>query len=93
MLKVISRSTFDLQTVLDTLIETAARLCEAPRGVIFRRDGDAYHGVVFYNTSPQIVDFVKRHPITPGRHTIMARVALERDKRMTPSPTIERLSK
>ena len=78
VLKVISRSTFDLQTVLDTLIETAARLCEAPRGVIFRRDDDAYHGVALYNTSPQIVDFVRRHPITPGRHTITARVALER---------------
>jgi two-component system, NtrC family, sensor kinase len=79
VLKVISRSTFDLQTVLDTLIETAARLCETPRGVILiKRDGDTYHGVAFYNTSPQTIDFIRRHPITPGRHTITARVALER---------------
>ena len=78
VLKVISRSTFDLQAVLDTLVETAARLCEARRAVIFRRDGDSYHGVAFYNSSPEAVDFVKRHPITPGRHTIAARVALER---------------
>ena len=78
VLKVISRSTFDLQTVLDTLLESAARLCEARRGVMFRRDGDSYHGVAFYNTSPEIIDFVKRHPIKPGRHTITARVALER---------------
>src|SRR5271169_3623740 len=79
VLKVISRSTFDLQTVLNTLIETGARMCEAPRGVILiKRDGDTYHGVAFYNTSPQTIDFIRRHPITPGRHTITARVALER---------------
>jgi GAF domain-containing protein len=78
VLKVISRSTFDLQPVLDTLIENAARLCGAGRGVIVTRDGDSYHGVAFYNASPELVDFIRRHPITPGRHTITARVALER---------------
>ena len=81
VLKFISRSTFDLQTVLDTLLESAARLCEAQRGVMFRRDGDSYHGVAFYNTSPELINFVKRHPIKPGRHTITARVALERRTR------------
>jgi two-component system NtrC family sensor kinase len=77
VLKVISRSTFDLQTVLDTLIETAVNLCEARRGVIMRREGDTYHGVAFYNTSPELIDFIRRHPISPGRNTITARVALE----------------
>jgi GAF domain-containing protein len=78
VLKVISRSTFDLQTVLDTLIETAARLCEARRGAILRLDGDSYHGMAFYNASPELIDFVRSHPITPGRHSIAARAALER---------------
>jgi class 3 adenylate cyclase len=78
VLKVISRSQFDLQLVLDNLIETATSLCGARRGVIFRRDDDLYHGAAFYNASPDFVDFIRRHPITPGRHTITARVALER---------------
>ena len=78
VLKVISRSQFDLQLVLDNLIETAARLCGAKRGVIFRRDGDLYGAAAFYNATPDLIDFVRRHPIAPGRYTITARVALER---------------
>ena len=66
------------RAVLDNLIETAATLCEAYRGVIFRRDGDTYHGVAFYNASEELIDFVRSHPVTPGRHTITARVALDR---------------
>jgi signal transduction histidine kinase len=78
VLKAISRSSFDLQTVLDSLVESAARLCQAQRGVIFRREGGSYHGVAFYNASPELIDFIRRHPITPGRHTVTARVALDR---------------
>jgi GAF domain-containing protein len=78
VLKVISRSTFDLQPVLDTLIENATRLCGAKFGTIMQRDGDTYRGVAFHNTAPDLIDFLKTHPVTPGRHTITARVALER---------------
>jgi signal transduction histidine kinase len=78
VLKVISRSAFDLQAVLDSLIETAARLCEAQRGVVFRRDGESYRGAAFYNATSELIDFIRNHPITRGRHTITARVALER---------------
>ena len=78
VLKVISRSQFDLQLVLDNLIQTATSLCGAKRGVIFRRDGDLYRAAAFYNATPELIEFVERHPIAPGRHTITARVALER---------------
>ena len=78
VLKVISRSQFDLQLVLDTLIETAASLCGAKRGVIFRQDGDLYRASAFHNATPDLIDFVKSHPVAPGRGTITARVALER---------------
>ena len=78
VLKVISRSQFDLQLVLDTLVETAASLCGAKRGVINTRDGDLYHSVAFYNAPPELVDYLRRYPTAAGRETIAARVILER---------------
>ena len=78
VLKVISRSHFDLQLVLDTLIETAASLCGAKRGIIHRRDGNLYRAAAFYNASSDLADFIRRHPVAPGRDSVTGRVALER---------------
>jgi two-component system NtrC family sensor kinase len=78
VLKVISSSASDLQTVFDTMAENAVRLCEAERGYIFRFDGKLLRAVARYNVGPENWEFVHRNPIAPGRHSISARVALER---------------
>ena len=78
VLKVISRSAFDLQPAFDAIAENAVRLCEAERAFIFRLDGQVLRAAAYYNVGPEVRDFVDRNPITPGRHSISARAALER---------------
>ena len=77
VLKVISRSTFDLQTVLDTLTESAARLCAADKGTIFQRDGNLYRLAANYGFSPELEQYAAEHPLQPDRGSMTGRVALE----------------
>ncbi len=77
VLKVISRSTFDLQPVLETLIENATRLCGAQQGFIFRSDGDVYHLAVDYNAPPSFREWARSRRIQPGDGSVVGRVALE----------------
>ena len=77
VLKVISRSTFDLQTVLDTLVESAAKLCEADRATINRQHGSAYRQVANYGQTPEHAAYMATHPIPAGRGSVVGRTILE----------------
>ena len=76
VLKVISRSTFDLQTVLKTLVHSASSLCQAENVQIFLRDGEVYRLEADNGFSPEYQEYVRHNPIAPGRGTLVARTAL-----------------
>src|SRR5437660_1459326 len=77
VLKVISRSAFDLQTVLDTLVQSAARLCDAESASIHRPQDNSYPYVASYGLSPEYDEYMRRHPLVAGRGTVLGRAVTE----------------
>ena len=93
VLKAISRTTFDLDPVLETLVENATRLCKADMGHLYLRRGDTYEWVTSHGATPSQIQFMRDHPQPPGPGTIIGRVAVTRlpahldDARNDPSYT------
>jgi class 3 adenylate cyclase len=77
VLKVISRSTFDLQKVLDTLVTSAAQLCRAERASITLPKGERYHRVASHGFSAEFREYLDHHPLAIDRGNIVGRVVLE----------------
>jgi two-component system NtrC family sensor kinase len=78
VLKVISRSSVDLETVLDTLVQTVARLCRADQVYMFHLRHDLWHLIADCGLSAEASEFFETHPFTPGRGSTSGRAALER---------------
>jgi GAF domain-containing protein len=78
VLKVISRSSFDLQAVLEIVVQNAVRLCDANKGFIYRQEGDSYRVAASYGHSPEFLEIVQRLPIHRDRGSATGRAALER---------------
>ena len=78
VLKVISRSAFDLQPVLDTIVQTASRLCDAEFAQIFKVQGDKYDLAATTSTATDFVQYSSDHPLPPGRGSLVGRTVLDR---------------
>jgi GAF domain-containing protein len=78
VLTVISRSAFDLQAVLETLVQAVARLCMADKSAIMQRDGDVFRTVANFGFPPELMEWSAEHPLPGDRASATGRAALER---------------
>ncbi|HEX9097522.1 MAG TPA: GAF domain-containing protein, partial [Candidatus Dormibacteraeota bacterium] len=79
VLQIMTSTSFELQSVLEAVVERAKRLCRAQSGFIYRLDGDRFRMDVALNVSDEFRAFTESHPITVGnRGTLTARVGMER---------------
>src|SRR5215472_17433019 len=78
VLKVISRSTFDLRAVVHTLVESAAQLCDADKATIARQQGEAFFRMEAYGVSPEFIEYTRTVPVEPERGSAIGRALLER---------------
>ena len=77
VLYAINTSTIELQPILDTIVKTASRLCDAEFALIYKLQDGKYQLAATNNTATAFVKYASKHPLSPGRGSLTGRVALE----------------
>ena len=78
VLSAISRSKFELQSILQSVVDTASHLCRADASVIFRLEGGVYRFAAGYSLDPVYIEHERQTPISPGPGTVVGRAAMSR---------------